>query len=63
MSDLCDEILRLELKVAELQREHNELRGALERLLAKPRCGACRRAASAVLLRIKPELVIRTEKV
>lgn len=40
-----------------LQGEKMELRGALERLLAKPRCGACRRAAWAVLDRIKIERV------
>jgi hypothetical protein len=41
--------------VTRLKQEKNDLHGALIRLLARPRCGACRKAAQAVADRIKLE--------
>lgn len=46
-------------QITDLQRDVNELRGALERLLHRPRCGRCKKAAEAVLKKIEPVLVKR----
>lgn len=42
-------------EIARLTQEKNDLRGALTRLLATPRCGACQKAAHEVVERIKYE--------
>lgn len=39
-----------------LKQEKNELHAALQHLLAKPRCGRCRKAAQLVVDRIKMEV-------
>ena len=48
-------------QIAALQADNHLLRGALEKLLAKPRCPACRRAASKILL--ATTVASNTEKV